>query len=237
MYEAETTYLLRNRMKNIDMLELLKIPSVRSRYAGGDGVLIELDGMFALSAEPDTGGKFLPMLTSLFPVKEPCIAILHTPELVGPLKRDYGFTTIMDCFHGVYDRGAPIPFTLPADAQIRRLDASHVDFVHVHYRTIDDIGYVRERILEGMFGVFFGDSCAGFVGTHEERTIGLLYILPEYRRLGLAFALEAAMTNHLLSQGRQPFCQVAVGNEPSLALQRKLGFELSEDVIYWLGRN
>ena len=237
MYETETTYLLRNRMKNIDMLELLKIPSARSHYAGGDGVLIEFDSMFALSAEPETGGKFLPMLTSLFPAGEPCIAILHTPELVAPLKRDYGFTTIMDCFHGVYDRGTPIPFTLPADAQIRRLDASHVDFVHANYRTIDDIGYVRERISEGMFGVFFGGDCAGFVGTHEERTIGLLYILPKYRRLGLAFALEAAMTNFLLSQGRQPFCQVAVGNEPSLALQRKLGFELSEDVIYWLGRN
>lgn len=236
MYETETTYLLQNRMKNIDMLELLKIPAIRSHYAGADGVLIERDGLFALSAEPDTGGKFLPMLAALLPAGKPCLAILHSPELVGPLKRDYGFTTVMDCLHGVYDRGVPIPFTLPAGAAIRRLDESHADFVHENYRTVDDVGYVRERISEGMFGAFFGGACAGFIGTHDERSIGLLHILPKYRRLGLAFALEAVMTNHLLAEGRQPFCQVALGNEPSFALQRKLGFAISEDVINWLER-
>ena len=52
--------------------------------------------------------------------------------------------------------------------------------------------------------------------------MGLLEILPEYRRLGLAYALEAHLINHLLSLGRVPFCQVALYNEASIRLQKKL---------------
>ena len=85
-----------------------------------------------------------------------------------------------------------------------------------------------------MFGVFVRGEIAGFVGTHEEQTMGLLEILPEYRRLGLAYALEAHLINHLLSIGQTPFCQVAIHNEPSLRLQRKLGLTISDTVVYWL---
>lgn len=237
MYELETAYLLRNRRKNIDMLELLRIPAIRSHYADGDGVLLAHDGLFALSAEPGTGEKFLPMLAALFPADRPCLALLHSAELSEPLKRGFGFRTVMECRHGVYERGVPIPFSLPADASIRPLDETFAEFIHAHYHMVDDLGYIRERLSEGMFGAFVGGACAGFIGTHDERSIGMLYVLPEYRKLGLAFALEATMTNHLLLQGRQPFCQVAIGNGASLALQRKLGYELSEDIIYWLERD
>ena len=100
---------------------------------------------------------------------------------------------------------------------------------------VDDIGYIRDRIEAGMFGVFLKGEIAGFAGTHEERSMGLLEILPEYRRLGLAYALEAHLINHLLSQGRVPFCQVAIVNVASIRLQQKLGLTISDQVVYWLG--
>jgi tRNA (guanine37-N1)-methyltransferase len=87
-----------------------------------------------------------------------------------------------------------------------------------------------------MFGVFIGGEIVGFVGTHDEHSMGLLEILPEYRRLGLGYALEAHLINHLLSRGRVPFCQVAVYNEASILLQEKMGLEISTSVIYWLAR-
>ena len=68
------------------------------------------------------------------------------------------------------------------------------------------------------------------------RNIDILEVLPEYRRLGLAFALEAHLINCLLEQRRIPFKQVSVDNEPSLALQRKLGMELSDATVHWLIR-
>ncbi|MDD4311433.1 MAG: GNAT family N-acetyltransferase, partial [Eubacteriales bacterium] len=106
---------------------------------------------------------------------------------------------------------------------------------HAHYHMVEDVRYIRERIEADMFGVFLNGEIAGFVGTHEERSMGLLKILPEYRRLGLAYALEARLINHLLSQGRVPFCQVAIVNNASIRLQQKLGLVLSDHVVYWLG--
>ena len=234
MKTTAINYLLRDRLKNIDILEIMQMPSARLHYAGGDGVLLEHDDLFLLSADDGTSAKFLPVLLSVLPENKPSLVILHGGELLQPLKEQHGYHTLMDCCHAVYDRKEPIPFTLPAGAEIRRLDERHVDFVHAHYHTVDDVDYIRERVEEGMFGAFVGGDFAGFIGTHDERSIGLLFVLPEYRRIGLAFALEAVMANHLLSIGRLPFCQVQLQNEPSFALQRKLGFTVSDQPIYWL---
>jgi len=236
MKTTAINYLQRDRLKNIDMLEIMQIPSARLHYAGGDGVLLEHDDLFLLSADDGTSAKFLPVLLSVLPESKPSLVIQHGGELLQPLKEQHGYHTLMDCCHAIYDRKEPVPFALPAGAEIRRLDERNVDFVHEHYRTVDDIDYIRERIGEGMFGAFVSGDFAGFIGTHDERSIGLLYVLPEYRRLGLAFALEAVMTNHLLSIGRLPFCQIQLQNAPSLALQRKLGFTVSDQPIYWLER-
>ena len=227
---------MRDRLKNIDILEIMQMPSARLHYAGSDGVLLEHDDLFLLSNDDGTSAKFLPFLLSVLPESRPSLVILHGDELLQPLKEKHRYHTLMDCCHAVYDRPEPIPFTLPAGAEIRRLDESHVDFVHEHYHTVDDIDYIRERVAEGMFGAFVQGTLAGFIGTHDERSIGLMVVLPAYRRRGLAFALEAVMTNHLLSIGRLPFCQVQMQNEPSLALQRKLGFTVSDQPIYWLER-
>ncbi len=236
MKTTATDYLMRDRLKNIDMLEIMSMPSARLHYAGSDGVLLEHDDLFLLSAEDGTAEKFLPVLLSVLPQSRPSLVILHSDELLQPLKEAHGYHTIMDCCHAVYDRKEPISYSLPAGAEIRRLDESHIDFVHEHYHTVDDIDYIRERIEEGMFGAFINGDCVGFVGTHDELSIGLLFVLPACRRLGLAFALEASMTNHLLSIGRLPFCQIQLQNAPSLALQKKLGFTVSDHPIYWLER-
>ena len=42
------------------------------------------------------------------------------------------------------------------------------------------------------------------------------------------------MTAFCLEQGVYPYGQVWWDNEPSLALQRKVGMTLSEELIFWL---
>lgn len=236
MKQTAFHYLSRDRLKNVDMLEILSTPSTRVLAAGESGVLLERDGLFLLSCEKGRDEDFLPLLTEGLSVRTERMIVLHSPALKEALMRDFGFACLMDIRHGVYTKTDRIPYSLPKGAEIRRLDESHLDFVHAHYHNVDDLAYLRERIGEGMFGAFVGGRLAGFIGTHDERSIGLLEVLPEYRRLGLAFALEAHLINQLLAAGRTPFCQVSVQNEPSLALQRKLGLELSDAVVHWLAR-
>ena len=236
MKSSVIAYLLRDPNKNIDMLEILPLPTARVLAATDHGVLIEHSGIYLLSCDEGTDADYLPMLVEGLADDPERMIVLHSPALKDELVAAYGFQAFLDVRHGVYRKTEPVAFSLPYGAQIRRLDQSHLGFVLQHYHMMDDETYLRERIDEGMYGVFVGGELAGFIGTHDERSIGLLEILPEYRRLGLAFALEAHLIKCLLEQGRIPFTQVSVANQPSLALQRKLGMEISEATVHWLVR-
>ena len=89
--------------------------------------------------------------------------------------------------------------------------------------------------IAALLGAFFLNGIlAGFIGTHHEGSMGMLEIFPEYRRLGLGYALESALIRRLMEQGAIPYCQVYEGNEASLRLQRKLGLTFSDEFVYWL---
>ena len=236
MKTSSLAYLSRNFNKNIDMLEILPLPTARVLVASDSGVLIEHNGIYLLSCDAGTDAGYLPLLVEGLANDPERMIVLHSPALKEALVTTYGFQAFLDVRHGVYRKQEPVAYSLPEGAQIRRLDESHLSFVVSHYHMMDDETYLRERIEEGMYGVFVGGELAGFIGTHDEGSIGLLEILPKYRRLGLAFALEAYLINRLLEQGRVPFTQVSVDNEPSLALQRKLGMELSDATVHWLVR-
>ena len=87
---------------------------------------------------------------------------------------------------------------------------------------------------ESLFGGYKEENLVGFIGNHLEGSIGLLEIFPPYRRLGYGETLECFMVNHMLEQGRVPFGHIEIENDKSIALQKKLGFTLSEDKLYWL---
>lgn len=229
-------YLIRDEMTNIDMLELLRSPKVKTLAANDRGVLLEHDGLYLLSNEPACALEFLPMMVKDMSGTEDRLIVLHDGELRGILEQDFGFQTVMECYNAVYRSKSPLSYSLPEGAEIRKLDASYAGFVHAHYHMVDDIEYIRSRIEEDMFGVFLRGEIVGFAGTHDEGSMGLLEILPEYRRLGLAYALEAHLINHLLSQGRVPYCQVAIVNDASIRLQQKLGLSVLKDTIYWLAQ-
>ena len=64
----------------------------------------------------------------------------------------------------------------------------------------------------------------GFIGLHLEGSIGLLYILEEYKGNGYGTELEMFLVNHLLFKNKIPFGQLETENNHSIFLQKKLGF-------------
>ena len=49
-----------------------------------------------------------------------------------------------------------------------------------------------------MTGAFLDGVLAGLIGIHEEGSIGMLEVLPAYRRRGLGYALEAGAIRRAL---------------------------------------
>jgi len=236
MKQEVIDYLKQDILTNIDMLEVLALPRAAVVAADDAGVLLSHGDLFLLASKPGRAAEFLPQMEQSLRQNPEQLVVLHSTELRETLEQEYGFQTVMECRHAIYFPKEPVAYTLPEGTEIRPLDSSYFDFVCAHYHMVEDPTYIHERLEEGMFGVFVGGEIAGFVGTHEERPMGLLEILPDYRRLGLAYALEAHLINHLLSLGRVPFCQVAVYNEASIRLQEKLGLVLSDQIIYWLAK-
>ena len=87
-----------------------------------------------------------------------------------------------------------------------------------------------------MLGGLVDGVLAGFAGIHQEGAMGMLEVLPQFRRRGLAEVLEAALIDQQLRRGRFPYCHVRHGNTASEALQQKLGLTFDENrTLYWLG--
>ncbi len=163
-------------------------------------------------------------------IENPTLLVAHDPFSRRLLAERFSFPEILGVVQAAYLKKE---IDVPA-ADIRPLDVSHHAFVRAHYSSVDEDSYIEERLREGeMYGVYQDGHLAGFMGTHAEGSLGLLEILPAYRRRGLGEALERHVTRVHLSRGWTPFAQIEDGNLASKALHRKLGFEISDECIYW----
>lgn len=173
-------------------------------------------------------------LLALVPPKPDFITV-HEELYRDELNKRFGFDQLNPCWQLAWLRPTPLPLSDTA-ADIRQLDHSHLPTVLANYSLTDE-EYLSWLIAQGeLFGAFDGNTLMAFAGRHAEGSIGLLEVLPQYRRQGLATLLQSYMINLELSRGHIPYGQVFDGNEPSLALQRSLGMARSAGQLFWAVR-
>ncbi len=143
------------------------------------------------------------------------------------------FRECVECLQAVYT-GEAIPLVRD-DVTVRQLDISDMPFIleNYHHPGANE-KHIRERLDEYMVGAFVDGKCAGFAGIHEEGAIGLLEVLPNYRRRGIAEFVETHVINWCIQNSRLPYCHVMPGNTASIALQKKLKLTFDTKPLYWL---
>lgn len=100
---------------------------------------------------------------------------------------------------------------------------------------MDDRKYIETLIdRKQLRGIFEQGALAGFIGEHLEGSMRLLEVFPEYRRKGYGYKLESYLINRFLQLNEVPFCQVMTDDVESLALQQKLGMDISRQTTIWL---
>ncbi len=115
------------------------------------------------------------------------------------------------------------------------LSPEDLDTVCAHYGLLP-----REQVLDHLErswiagGYDASGELVGFIGEHEEGSMGMLEVFPAHRRRGYARALEAALIDDFLAAGRVPYCHVAPANAASLALQASLGLRRVGPVQCWV---
>lgn len=227
--DRAVAYLEQAPLENIDMLENLRHFGAQVLAADEEGVLLRADnGLLMLSCADEAAERFC----SGLPPAE--LFLAHGQAAAQAAIRATGFSVDMRCRQTAW-LGAQPPPVGDTGLEMRTLGPEWEDFVQQHYGLDIGGGYMRGRLEAGvMVGAFTEGEIAGFAGEHAEHTMGMLEVLPAYRRRGVGRALTAHLVARNLAQGRVPHAQADVDNHASLTMQQSMGFAVGTGVLYWL---
>ncbi len=238
-------WMMRQKLLHIDMIELINRGRARIVYRDADELLLRdmISGIYFHTRMADVPTAWnLPQELGKDERIE-CIAI-HQREMVPFMEKYFHLKTDMECMQGAYTRKEKLPVRglYGPDGRgengfsIRTLTEEYIPFVAEHYSEIGTSEYVSERIRHGaVYGAFYDKKIVGFIANHEEGSIGMLYVLPEYRKRHVAMALETYCMNLAVERSEIPYGQVVLGNEASIRLQEKMGICFAKGTIVWMG--
>ncbi len=230
-------YFDRDPVLYIDMEEAIARGEGRVLYASPGGGLLAYDQYrkdgqdsgFAMCAAD------LPTAEAIFALlpERPGFIVGH--ELLYQQRLQERFPTLApghSCYQVAYMKKRPLP--LPElGFSLRSLTPADFPAVRTQYHLAED-SYLHRLLEQGaLYGAFSGNVLAGFAGIHAEGSVGLLEVLPQYRRRGLGSLLESYIINRSLEKGQVPYGQVFTDNAVSLALQDRLGLTRSAGTLFW----
>ncbi|MGE4584318.1 MAG: GNAT family N-acetyltransferase [Sphaerochaeta sp.] len=225
--DSEALLCSKGELAYLDMLESLREGTAQQVQADAGGILLCVGGTtydVAVFDEEAVVRFAQPLLG-----KDDPIAV-HEGPMVHYLS-EQGLSHTFSCIQAAYLGATPVDVDPSAD--IRILGEQDLKVVVSHYH-MADVTYIKDRIAhQAMIGLFVQDRLAGFIGRHQEGAMGMLEVLPSYRRQGFGRILEGAYINLLLKQGRIPYCHVVETNHASLRLQQSLGLVFSDQKIHW----
>ena len=243
-------FLMKQKLLHIDMIELIN---------RGRAILVAREEEKILLRDKDkdifyyTGDsvEFLQSLPESVRLSMKKV-VLHQRELASEVSAWLNLKEVMVCYQTVYTQRERLSVSglYRADGQptetglvIRPLTMEQCEVVKNTYELLEDVAedeeygfhYVEERIQSGcMYGAFVDDELAGYIGIHDDDSIGMLHVLEQYRGRKIAKALETYLINYCLELGWIPYGQVAEGNEISARLQASLGLHMSKTPVVWL---
>lgn len=223
-------FLKSDEVLHANMMFCINRNTVQIIYSDIDCVFLRdtVSGVYMLSSKNIDKAKEL-----IDKVGKQYMFCVQQKAIANYLKEQYKYPKQMVCYQAVYNKKEHLcPNSNILD--IKPLTIDYLDTVCDNYHN-GDREYMEKRINSGnMFGGFLNGELCGFIGNHEEGSIGILEVLPQFRRRGFAVELESYMVNRTIDQNQIPFVQIETYNEVSVELHKKLGFLISNNMIYWL---
>ncbi len=229
MKDKAIKYLSKNPLHHMDMIEVIRRNTADLLYADVDGVLIreqKSDAYMISVNDVESGCRLIDTIA------EGNLFVAHQENMAEHISNKYNLKGKMECFQVVYEQEHRLEVS--DEISIRALELEHINIILEHYKKLSYLE-MKELLEQGaMFGGYKDGVLIGFIGNHLEGSIGLLEVFPEFRKRGYGTILESYMVNHMLQKGQVPFAQIEVNNIASLELQKKLGFRVSKDRLFWL---
>lgn len=234
--------LAKQKRKYIHLMEQLARGMAHMVCRQGNSLLINVENTlsYALHAEsPDVVEGLLeqPAFDWLQGQEGMNLAVCQEP-VKNLLVDQYGLKEKKICYQACYTRREPLRV---GHRDIRLLSMAELNYVAERCVSCEKT-YLLQRIKAGaMHGIYLGQEkearLVGFMGLHEDGSMGMLYVDEAYRRQGLAASLESWLINWHLKRGEIPFCQIEERNIPGIRLQEKLGLYLCSEPMWWLEKD
>ena len=144
--------------------------------------------------------------------KEIKLLVLYKPLLLK------GYTCFLECYPIAYLKKEP--FNYKSELNIRIASIKDLSFILYPYNLLEESEIQQIISMNHLYIGYKKNILVGFIGLHLEGSIGLLYILEEYKGNGYGTELEMFLVNHLLFKNKIPFGQLETENNHSIFLQK-----------------
>ncbi len=195
-------------------------------FSSESGIIIQSDSGTVFAAI--TGEEKEELFENLPPS---ALYSVHSEEIKDYLSNTMGYECDNPCYIYGYE-GAAIESN---SLCIRTLDESYLPFVMEHYGTSSERDIRNAVWTESLFGAFSeSGEIMGFAGFHSEGSMGMLEVLPEFRRKGVGETLLRYLVSTALGRGRLAYCNIYLPNEASIRLNEKIGMKRGRKYSWWL---
>lgn len=219
---------------NVNIIESIRRGTAEILFQSMDGILIkdiEAD-LYLISAESMESAK----KAIMFIPREAKLILAHQKFYCSLIEEKCNVKCSMSTYHAVWTSLKHIKIP-DFEGELKSLTLDNLKDVKENYKMFEVVGEenIKNSIIKNkLIGAFINNNLCGFIGEHEEGSIGMLEVFGEYRRRGIGAILESAAINKALDEGRIPFGEVIIDNEISLRLQKKIGLEISREKLYWM---
>lgn len=226
-------FLRKDENRFVCFLECIKRDNIKYFYAESDGVLLYdvTAGLYLFATENEEACERA--LKTIDEMKNVALCVNEFEYIA--LKEKFGFDGFNLCRQIVWEGKDPL--LLKGICEVKRLEPTeeNINEVFEHYTLHypkEHIKFIMEKL--GIYGGFVDGKMVGFIGRHEEHSIGMLEVFPEYRRRGYAEEIEKSVLNILLAKDEIPFAHIIEDNVPSLTMHEHMGYSFSKGKFYWV---
>jgi 8-oxo-dGTP diphosphatase len=139
----------------------------------------------------------------------------------------------LTCIKLVFSQDVPLPANKYSVTVLNPEEAQYI-YDHYSYNQYTPVEYIIQRIKSGnALGIYEDSKLVAWIATHDDGAMGLLHVLPEYRKKGYGYELTVALIKRLYKQGKIPFIHIEDSNAELTNLAAKVGF-VKDRRIHWL---
>lgn len=152
-----------------------------------------------------------------------------TPKIANHLAQKYQFGYRTTCGLYVWN-GKPLTHTCKGD--LREMSPDYAELVAngTDYATAEDV--IELLNMHPSSALYVDGKPVCWCLLHLEKSLGMLYTLPEYRKKGYALEVMTYLTNQVINNGDIPYATIVKGNVPSQNLAQKYQLQYVCDVDY-----